>query len=879
MDSGPAPGSGSPEPTPPETAAGQTPAEQPIAPEPAPEPAPGEEPQPAAAAKLKLRQRIRAKWPGVKGAAGRAKTAVCGFCSLAWPGTVMGALIVAVVYSAWMGYYMRTGIGRSLDVVAGALLAALGTGLVGLVIILAAMLLRKCFSAWPRLFIGGFFGALFGLVTVFSLFGGPAPIILRLTAPPILIGALLGTGLAVLLKRTPGIRQAHRYVAGVLAILALAAGIALGWWLYWPGSDPYIGLQPPVAAANVTPLAAPNPGLPGSFKIRSLFYGRGNDKRRPEFGPAVAIKTKPVDARKLLKGWEGFKTRVRKWYWGFGPREFPINARVWYPEGDGPFPLVLIVHGNHSMAEYSDPGYQYLGELLASRGFILASVDENFMNGSWAGGFSGENGVRGWLLLEDLAAWREWNQTPGNPFYHKVDMQNIALMGHSRGGEAIVHAAAFNRLARFPDDGNVTFDFNFAIKTLVAIAPIDGQYEPANEPAPIANVNYLVLQGSHDADVSFYAGYRPFRRVKFTDGNYYMKAGLFTYRANHGQFNTVWGSYDTGKPLDWILNQKPVLLDGEEQRQVARVYIAGFLEATLHGKREYVPMFRDHSTVADWLPKTVYLSQFEDSNYRPVSDFEKTIDITKTSVSGGRQAGENLTVWRQQDLKARNDWNFRKKALLLGWENEEPKGDSSDKAKDKEKPKEAPKIASYAMTLPEGLARDWKLSERSSLVFSAADTAEDPHPKDPVDEDVKAPDRKKDDAKDKAAAAREDKSKDAGKKDKSKEKKEPVDLTVELVSSDGAVARVPLSSVSGIQPILKIRWTKWDYLENQSYKKPTEPVFQTFEIPLSLFSKAEPKFRPANLKAIRLCFDRTKRGVIAIDTLGFSVPAQPNRKD
>ena len=90
--------------------------------------------------------------------------------------------------------------------------------------------------------------------------------------------------------------------------------------------------------------------------------------------------------------------KSRKKYWGFDPKAFPINGRVWYPDGAGPFPLVLIVHGNHNMKDFSDPGYGYLGELLASRGFILASVDENFING----GLRGENDGRGWLLLEHL---------------------------------------------------------------------------------------------------------------------------------------------------------------------------------------------------------------------------------------------------------------------------------------------------------------------------------------------------------------------------------------------------------------------------------------------------------------------------------------------
>ena len=40
-------------------------------------------------------------------------------------------------------------------------------------------------------------------------------------------------------------------------------------------------------------------------------------------------------------------------------------------------------------------------------------------------------------------------------------------------GEAIAHAAAFNRLRYYPDDANVKLGFNFNIKTLIAIAPVD----------------------------------------------------------------------------------------------------------------------------------------------------------------------------------------------------------------------------------------------------------------------------------------------------------------------------------------------------------------------------------------------------------------------
>ena len=57
-------------------------------------------------------------------------------------------------------------------------------------------------------------------------------------------------------------------------------------------------------------------------------------------------------------------------------------------------------------------------------------------------------------------------------------MDNIGLIGHSRGGEAVYIAGAFNRLKHYPDDATVEFDFGFDIKGVVSIAPVDGQYLP-----------------------------------------------------------------------------------------------------------------------------------------------------------------------------------------------------------------------------------------------------------------------------------------------------------------------------------------------------------------------------------------------------------------
>ena len=355
----------------------------------------------------------------------------------------------------------------------------------------------------------------------------------------------------------------------------------------------------------------------------------------------MTLKTATVDGSKLadVPGQAG-KDRTK--YWGFGFNKMPVNGRVWYPDGAGPFPLVLIVHGNHNMKDFSDPGYGYLGELLASRGFIMVSVDENFLNG----GISRENDARGWMLLQHLKQWRQFNDSTGSPLQGKVDMNRIALMGHSRGGEAVAVAAAFNRLTNYPDDATIKFDFNFNIKSLVAIAPVDGQYRPADKPTPVTNVNYFLIHGSHDGDVSTFSGLPQYERIKFTDGGDWFKSAFFVYRANHGQWNTVWGNKDNGPRSGRVLDLRG-LLPPEAQRRFAEVTITAFLEATLNGKREYLPLFRDHRVAGGWLPKTMYTTRFEESTFRAAADFEDDVDVTTGSAPGIKLAGDSLATWKE----------------------------------------------------------------------------------------------------------------------------------------------------------------------------------------------------------------------------------------
>jgi dienelactone hydrolase len=498
----------------------------------------------------------------------------------------------------------------------------------------------------------------------------------------------------------------------------------------------------------------------------------------------------------------------------------PLNARVWYPEGAGPFPLLLIVHGNHRMQDFSDPGYAYLGEHLASHGYIVASVDENFLNAGPSSNLamfgveplSGDNGARGVLLLEHLRLFRAWNAEPGNPFQGKVDLERIALAGHSRGGEAIAAATAFNRLSCYPEDASIRFDYGFNIRSLVAISTTDKLYTPGGPGIALENVNYLALQGSNDGDVPYFMGMQQFERLRFTDGQPRFKAAVYIHRANHGQFNTVWGRYDKSTfPKNLFFNRKP-LLSAQEQQRIANVFITAFLDVTLQGKREYTPLFQDYRVGARWLPDTIYLNRYRESGFRFVAAYDEDLELTTTTLPGGTIAGENLVVWREHPPGGQARWSaLDTRSVYLGWDR-----------------RDGAEVASYSITLPPaGLP----LGPDSVLFFALAD----------ANEEVPTAGRR-------GRGARQ-----------------PIDLTIELVDGAGTTARLPLSHVSLLQPQLDARlWKGW-------FSERAAPgiVFKTFLMPMSEMLAASPSFDPGTLEAVRLVFDRTRSGVVVLDNLGF----------
>jgi len=66
-----------------------------------------------------------------------------------------------------------------------------------------------------------------------------------------------------------------------------------------------------------------------------------------------------------------------------------------------------------------------------------------------------------------------------------------------------------------------------------------------------------------------------------------------------------------------------------------------------------------------------------------------------------------------------------------------------------------------------------------------------------------------------------------------------------------------------------VRFTKIEYLDRLLYKEPSEPVFQSVEMPLRDFVAANRQFDAKRLKSVRLIFDRTAASELLISQIGL----------
>lgn len=685
-----------------------------------------------------------------------------------------GAGIFAFMLAA-MG--MPTGIGVAFDIL---VFLFLGTLAHFILCHITAFLLALIGVPGPRLYYGSL---LFNLAAIYLIFYQEDQSVLIssiVTSVLIVIGIIGGLILGVLASRHVHYRT-KLTISSVLVLLLLIAAL-------WPEQA-----QPDMKVSAdsdgiIEEMSAADPSLAGSYEVQHFTYGSGNDYWQPEFGEQSDYITENVDASAYIKKWNQLRTK----YWGFNEKSLPVNGRVWMPEGSGSFPLVLIVHGNHLMEDYSDDGYAYLGNLLASRGFIAVSVDENFLNYSvWTGIPDNDMKVRAWMLLKHLQQIGVFAGDADSPFYQKVNFDKIALIGHSRGGQAVAMASDYQRW--FDSDAGLEGLEQYRIQAIAAIAPTDKKVDKAL--AELENINYLTLQGARDGDVSDFDGERQYVRTSFTtssgDGESYFKASLYIGDANHSQFNTGWGRHDVSYPKGILLNRQG-LLSPAEQRQIAKVYISAFLEATLHDKEQYTPLFVDYRQAIDWLPETSYFNRFESSSMTAWARFDEDTNRI-TLPEGGTAEGEEV-IWREEEVKNRRNTGKGTKGIVL------ERRDLSEE------------VSTYTMDWEQGAPQPE--GGIGILSFAMADRSyelDNPGNFSSINSDA-----------------------------------EPMEIEIELETLDGVAVSLPLSQFMPLQPLPETRFTLHPWLDlhlsDGKYKQPTESVFQTFHLNLDAFTEADARF-------------------------------------
>ena len=383
-----------------------------------------------------------------------------------------------------------------------------------------------------------------------------------------------------------------------------------------------------------------------------------------DYGPGEEFEGGTVDLSDFMARSENMMGAYVDAYLDYDVSEVPLRGRVWYPSNGENCPVLFLAHGNHEITTPSYLGYAYLGEYLASHGYVVVSVDQNACNM-----LAGENDARAVLLLEHIGLLLAYHSDQEHPLYGVPDPDNIALAGHSRGGEMVATAYLFNGYSCYPENAVIRFNYRYKIKSLIAISPTVNQYKPADHSVSIENVNYLLLHGASDRDVTQFMGMSQYENISFTDQGNYIKTALYIAGANHGQFNSLWGKYDRSGTDAAMLNTEN-LLSEQDQQMIACLFVKVFLDVTLLGDESCSSLLTDWEHYSAQLPHTVYVQCHEESGFRVIADFEEDSELATATMAGTRISVDGVNWWTEELMAFAGRSSYDTHALHLRWSKE-----------------------------------------------------------------------------------------------------------------------------------------------------------------------------------------------------------------
>ena len=569
----------------------------------------------------------------------------------------------------------------------------------------------------------------------------------------------------------------------------------------------------------------PDPSLPGPFPVGEHEYTRAAPlslAARDETLYELTLKDPFFGAVPAVQHTDAFSAN--------------IHALVRYPakvagvdkdvSGVLPkYPLVVIAHGNHNVLDAagnpveSFKGLAYLAAHLASYGYIAISIDLDVVNTSALGDIFPGIEQRGLVILEHIDFWKTTLDASDARFKGKVDLTKIGLIGHSRGGEAVVSA----------QKSNVADGRGFAIKAVTSISQTD--FLGINH----TTTPYLVIYGSADGDVSLGWPFRMYDRASP------FKALLFVYGAIHNSFSTS---------PDWLANldpdpPEPRKISDPDHLSIAKGYCLGFLQLIVRGVNDHMSLFKNNVRPSAVSAGVEIFQQVQDTTRLVVDNYEQgafnpanppgpqlasrastntllqTVDQTALKIPAKLTKALTEASLRHRELQVtfdkkqfdKNDyfWNDTFGAMLA-WEQVG---------------------ANYTQPVD---IRD--VSSFQVLSFRVTQRLGSPRNPNPAGVTAGT----------------------------------SPDFSVELVDSAGEVASVRVGSVA----VVPFPWKRIDNIRNSAgtvvdtTTQFSKSALTTIRIPLSEFKKATAALDLKTIKKVVFRFAQTAKGEIAIDDLEFS---------
>lgn len=357
------------------------------------------------------------------------------------------------------------------------------------------------------------------------------------------------------------------------------------------------------ACAAPTPAAAIDPLAPGPDGVRTVEYAAGS---LPFALPGTRLA---------------------------GPITFeqPLEGSITYPEGPGPWKVLLFLHGNHSTCILGDgefvipeagspdllcpdvegpggeqiqtrirnyAGYRYLAAVLASHGYAVVSPSANVVNSSQAASPDIGATPRAEIIGATLDLMERWNngtgpvvpdqpeRSVGTKLTGRLELEHVGLMGHSRGGEAVTRFLEINASRKR----------RYNVDAVVAVGPTDAGNQAPGERT--RGTNWAVLLPGCDGDVVDEQGANAFERAKDAPrGRAFAKFQWVVEGANHNRYNTVWtqedGLWTPGTPVE--MNDSAcspgsptsVRLSPDGQRRTGLALIGAFMRRYVGGDRRF----------------------------------------------------------------------------------------------------------------------------------------------------------------------------------------------------------------------------------------------------------------------------------------------------